>query len=212
MIDLHIHSAYSDGELIPSEIARRLAEMGYVAFAITDHVDFSNMEFIINSLLKFREHADDYELRMVVGVELTHLPPKLIPKAVRTARKIGVELVVVHGETIVEPVKKGTNIVSVEEEIDILAHPGLVDEKTAEKASENGIFFEITSRRGHCLTNGHVARISQEFGVELVINTDAHSPSDFISKELAVEILKGSGVKDVERVLENSSKIVRLYK
>ncbi len=212
MIDLHIHSVFSDGELIPSEIARRLSDLGYEAFAITDHADFSNMEFIVNSMLKFKEHADDYGLTMVPGIELTHLPPRLIPRAVKTARKIGAELVVVHGETLVEPVRSGTNFVSVQEEIDILAHPGLVDEKTAEKASENGVFFEITSRRGHCLTNGHVAKISQEFGVELVINTDAHSPSDFILEKQAVEILKGSGVDDVERALKNSSKIVRLYK
>ncbi len=212
MIDLHIHSVFSDGELIPSEIARRLSDLGYEAFAITDHADFSNMEFIVDSMLKFKEHADDYGLTMVAGIELTHLPPRLIPRAVKTARKIGAELVVVHGETLVEPVRSGTNFVSVQEEIDILAHPGLVDEKTAEKASENGVFFEITSRRGHCLTNGHVAKISQEFGVELVINTDAHSPSDFILEKQAVEILKGSGVDDVERALKNSSKIVRLYK
>ncbi len=211
MIDLHIHSVFSDGELIPSEIARRLSELGYKAFAITDHADFSNMEFIINSLFKLKEDADDYELKMIVGIELTHIPPRLLPKAVKTARKLGAELIIVHGETIVEPVMEGTNYTAVQEEIDILAHPGLVDEKTAEQARENDVFFEITSRRGHSLTNGHVVRISEEYGVGLVINTDAHSPSDFISKEFAISVLKGAGVKNPETVFQNSSKIVRLY-
>ncbi len=212
MIDLHIHSVFSDGELIPSEISRRLSELGHEAFAITDHADFSNMEFIINSLLKFKELLDDYEIRMIAGIELTHLPPKLIPKAVKSAKRMGAELVVVHGETIVEPVKAGTNFAAVQEEIDILAHPGLVDEKTAELARENNVFFEITSRRGHSLTNGHVARVAEIHGVELVINTDAHSPSDFITGDFARKVLEGAGVKDVERVFRNSSKIVRLYK
>ncbi len=212
MIDLHIHSVFSDGELIPSEISRRLSELGHEAFAITDHADFSNMEFIINSLLKFKELVDDYEIRMIAGIELTHLPPKLIPKAVKSAKRMGAELVVVHGETIVEPVKAGTNFAAVQEEIDILAHPGLVDEKTAELARENNVFFEITSRRGHSLTNGHVARVAEIHGVELVINTDAHSPSDFITGDFARKVLEGAGVRDVDRVFRNSSKIVRLYK
>ncbi len=211
MIDLHIHSVFSDGELIPSEIARRLAELEYEAFAITDHADFSNMEFIINSLLKLKDHFEEYELKMIAGIELTHIPPKLIARAVRMARRLGAEIVVVHGETIAEPVRKETNLAAVQAEIDILAHPGLVDENTAEIASENNVYFEITSRKGHCLTNGHVAGISENHGVELVMNTDAHSPSDFITKELAAKILRGAGVENIERVFRNSSKIVRLY-
>lgn len=212
MIDLHIHSTFSDGELIPSEISRRLSALGYEAFAITDHADFTNMELIISSLLKIRDFLEDYEIRMIPGVEITHIPPKLIGRAVRMARQFGAEIVVVHGETIAEPVKEGTNYHAVIEEIDILAHPGLVDEKTCEMASENGIYFEITSRRGHSLTNGHVARMAEKYGVELVLNTDSHSPADFITKEFAIKVLKGAGVEDFERVFRNSSKIVRLKK
>ncbi len=42
MIDLHTHSFFSDGELIPSELIRRAEAIGYKAIAITDHVDSSN--------------------------------------------------------------------------------------------------------------------------------------------------------------------------
>jgi Histidinol phosphatase and related hydrolases of the PHP family len=41
MIDLHTHSIFSDGELIPAELTRRAAVAGYRAMAITDHGDFS---------------------------------------------------------------------------------------------------------------------------------------------------------------------------
>jgi len=37
MIDLHTHSLFSDGELIPSELVSRAAAAGYRAIAITDH-------------------------------------------------------------------------------------------------------------------------------------------------------------------------------
>ena len=209
MIDLHVHSVFSDGELIPSEIARRLSELGYSAFAITDHVDFSNMEDILSQLLKMKDLEDYYSIKIIVGVELTHIPPKLIGRAVKDARDLGAELIVVHGETVVEPVAKDTNLFAVNEEIDILAHPGLVDEKTSEIAGENGVHFEITSRFGHSLTNGHVARMAEKFNVRLILNTDAHSPKDFLTKEMAEKVAKGAGT-DLEKMLRNSSRIVRL--
>jgi len=209
MIDLHIHSVFSDGELIPSEIIRRMAKIGNEGLAITDHADFSNISWIMQNFRKLMDFRDDYELDVLFGVEITHVPPNMIGRAVELAWKEGAEIVIVHGETIVEPVKEGTNFAAVQEEIDILAHPGLIDVKTAELARENGIYLEISARKGHCLTNGHVARIAQEIGCKLVINTDAHAPSDFIDTQTAVKILRGAGVIDVEEVLNNSKRIIK---
>jgi len=209
MIDLHIHSVFSDGELIPSEIIRRMAKIGNEGLAITDHADFSNISWIMQNFRKLMDFRDDYELDVLFGVEITHVPPNMIGRAVELAWKEGAEIVIVHGETIVEPVKEGTNFAAVQEEIDILAHPGLIDVKTAELARENGIYLEISARKGHCLTNGHVARIARWIGCKLVINTDAHAPSDFIDTQTAVKILRGAGVIDVEEVLNNSKRIIK---
>ncbi len=209
MIDLHVHSVFSDGELIPSEIARRMAALGNEGVAITDHADFSSIPWIMDNLRRLQDLRDDYELEIIFGVEITHVPPKLIGRAVELARKEGAEIVVVHGETIAEPVKEGTNFAAVQEEIDILAHPGLIDLETAEIAASNGIFLEISSRKGHCLTNGHVARIAAKVKCELVINTDAHSPSDFINTDTARKVLLGAGIDEPEKVLKNSGKILR---
>ena len=43
MIDLHTHSLFSDGALVPSEHVRRVEVLGYEAIAITDHADDSNI-------------------------------------------------------------------------------------------------------------------------------------------------------------------------
>ena len=212
MIDLHVHSIFSDGELIPSEIARRMAELKNEGFAITDHADFSNIGYIMNNLRNMMDFRDDYELEILFGVEITHVPPNLIGKAVELAWKEGAEIVVVHGETIVEPVKKGTNVAAVQEEINILAHPGLIDLKTAEIAAESDVHLEISARKGHCLTNGHVAKVSKEIGCKLVINTDAHSPSDLINKKMAEQVLIGAGIDDVDGVFKNSRKLMRKLK
>ena len=49
MIDLHTHTVYSDGGLIPAELARRARVAGYRGLAFTDHVDDSNLQLILGS-------------------------------------------------------------------------------------------------------------------------------------------------------------------
>ncbi|MEM0302863.1 MAG: histidinol phosphate phosphatase domain-containing protein [Archaeoglobaceae archaeon] len=207
MFDLHTHSVFSDGDLIPSEMIRRIASVGNEGFAITDHADFSNISFVLSNLLKLKDL--DYEIDFLVGVEITHVPPELIGRAVELAWKEGAEIVVVHGETIAEPVAEGTNSSALNEEINILAHPGLISDGDAEKAKENGVYLEISARRGHSLTNGHVARIAEKFSCDLVINTDMHSPTDIINDSMAKKILAGAGVRDLESVLKNNEKLFR---
>lgn len=210
MFDLHTHSIFSDGELVPSEIARRISAVGNEGFAITDHADFSNISFVLSNLLKLKEI--EFEIEFLVGVEITHVPPRLIGKAVELAWREGAEIVIVHGETISEPVAEGTNSNALDEEINILAHPGLISERDAEKAKENGIFLEISARRGHCFANGHVARIAEKISCELVINTDMHAPTDIINSETARKILLGAGIKSADKVLENNKRLFRKLK
>ncbi len=209
MFDLHTHTVFSDGELIPSELVRRMAQKGNRGVAITDHVDFSNLSTVMSSLRRLMDVRDDYEIEVLLGVEITHVPPKLIGRAVEEALKEGAEIVVVHGETPVEPVKPGTNEAAVNEEVDVLAHPGLIDERIAEIAKENGVFLEISARKGHCLANGHVARVAERVGCELVVCSDAHSPQDLIDAETAVKVIKGAGIYDYESVLRNCERVFR---
>ncbi len=196
MIDLHTHSTFSDGELIPSELVRRAVFHGYKALAITDHVDFTNIEHILACMKNIKSLEDDYDIRIFVGVELTHVPPAKIPTLVEKARNLGAEIIVVHGETTVEPVPEGTNHKAVSLDIDILAHPGLVTIEDAELARENGICLELTSRNGHNRTNGHVVRIASEAGANLIVNTDTHHPHDLITDELAFTIAMGAGLDE----------------
>ena len=119
----------------------------------------------------------------------------------------------VHGETIVEPVIEGTNWSAVNcPEVDILAHPGLITVEEVEVAKENGITLEISSRRGHCLGNGHVAKLATEIGADLVVNTDTHMPGDLISYEMAYKVALGAGLKDKEikkALTDNPERILR---
>jgi putative hydrolase len=199
-IDLHVHSFFSDGVLLPSEILRRAAAQGYGAVAITDHADASNLDAIVSSLVHFaQQQGGDFPLIFIPGVELTHTAPASIAPLARRARRLGVGLIVVHGETIVEPVIGGTNRAAVEcAEVDILAHPGLITLEEARIAAENGVYLEITSRAGHCLTNGHVVQIARQAGAKLVLNTDTHTPADMIGQEMARLVAAGAGLTEEE--------------
>jgi len=208
MIDFHCHSVFSDGELIPAELWRRTKVLGYSAIAITDHADHSNFESIIKKLLKIKKFFQNLTPRLIAGIELTHVPPDFIPELIKEARKCGAEIVVVHGETIVEPVAEGTNLSAILGGADILAHPGLIKEEEVKLAAEKGVFLEISGRKGHCYANGHVAFLAKKYGANLVINSDAHSPSDLLTKELAFKIGLGAGLKpeEVEKIWEIAKK------
>ena len=127
-IDFHVHSFFSDGALLPSEILRRAAAMGHRALAITDHTDASNLGELVPRLVRFaRLQEKDFPLEFLVGVELTHVAPSSIAPLARRARELGADIVLVHGETPVEPVLAGTNRAALEcPEVDLLAHPGFL--------------------------------------------------------------------------------------
>jgi len=214
MIDLHTHTTFSDGCLIPAELARRAAKAGYRAVAITDHADHSNIRLILDNLLRFVREAGPYlGIDVLAGVEITHVPPPLIPDLIATARQLGAQIVVVHGETIVEPVLKGTNLAAIEGRADILAHPGILTPQEAALAAEKNVALEITTRKGHSLTNGLVAALAKAHGAKLVINNDAHEPGDFVSLELRKKIAMGAGLtpddssqtdNNAQRILANA--------
>lgn len=211
MIDLHTHTLFSDGELIPSELVRRAKVAGYQAIALTDHADFTNLDFLLEGAKKARYLEESYDIKVLAGVEITHVPPKLIPKLARMAKHSGAEIVVVHGESPVEPVAPLTNLAAVEcEDVDILAHPGYITEEEAKLAADNGICLEITARYGHNVTNGHVARMAKAAGARPVVDTDTHSPDDLITREKALAVARGAGLtaEEAEKALQNSKDLL----
>ena len=211
MIDLHSHTFFSDGELVPAEHLRRVEVLGYQAIAITDHADSSNLDFIIPRIVKAAHDLNQHSTtRLIPGIELTHVPPGLIAELTTTARKLGALIVVMHGETIVEPVTPGTNLAAIEAGVNILAHPGFITENEAMAAAANGIFLELSGRKGHSLTNGHVAKIAAKTGAKLVVDSDAHGPDDFLTKEMAKKIAFGAGLdpEGVKQIQRNMADLV----
>lgn len=186
-IDLHTHTLLSDGDLLPIELARRAVAKGHQGIAFTDHVSLSTIERVIREASRDCELAKEWGIEAILGVEITHVPVSKIDAVVAEARRLGAELIVIHGETTSEPVEKGTNRVAVSNpDVDILAHPGFITVDEAQAAKDNDIVLEITSRAAHSATNGHVARLAMEIGARMVVNTDTHMPEDLMTEQEAI--------------------------
>ena len=200
MYDFHTHTFLSDGVLSPTELIRRALVRGYRAIAVTDHVGVGNLELVVKTLVKdCAEATKRWDILALPGVEITHVPKEDIDLVARAAKDLGARLVTVHGETIVEPVEPGTNDAAVRSaSVDILAHPGLISYDDARLAAERGVYLEMSARKGHGLTNGHVAKVAKQAGAAMVLDSDAHEPDDLLTPELTRSIAMGAGLTDEE--------------
>jgi len=213
MYNLHTHSLLSDGVLLPSEIAVRYAAKGYRVIAITDHVDYSNIESVVCSILKFtRNWPKDSLIKVLPGVELTHLPLAQFKPLVRYARKQGIKVIIGHGETQAEPVIKGTNKAALVAGIDILAHPGLITDEEVKLARKNRVFLELTSRQGHRASNNHVVKLALKYGAKLILNHDSHAPMDINSPAQLRQVGLKAGLnnKEIERIYQDVAKFLQI--
>jgi histidinol phosphatase-like PHP family hydrolase len=236
--DFHTHTVFSDGGMIPAGLMQRAMVRGCLGLAITDHVDSSNLKWAFENLLKFVEElgqewqpgivpaadvttaplntldcgtlAKDWHLPLIPGVELTSVPPRKIAALAEKARALGAQWIVVHGETIMEPVAPGTNRAAIEAAVDLLSHPGLITPEDAARAAELGVHLEISTNKGHGMANGWVAQRARESGAKLLLNTDCHISAEMLDATQRRAIAFGAGLtaEEVDRIWENGRQIV----
>jgi histidinol phosphatase-like PHP family hydrolase len=68
----------------------------------------------------------------------------------------------------------------------------------ARRAAELGVCLEISGRKGHSLTNGHVALMARRAGARLVFGTDAHELGDLMTRARAEQVALGAGMTPEE--------------
>ncbi|MHB1132309.1 MAG: histidinol phosphate phosphatase domain-containing protein [Chloroflexota bacterium] len=201
LYDFHTHTFLSDGALSPVELARRALVRGYTVLGIADHVGPGTCEATLRQVIADCQVVNEHwPLLAIPAVELTHVPVAAIARTARLAKELGALIVVAHGESIVEPVEPGTNLASLRcPDVDILAHPGMLTEEEAELAAANGVFLELSARKGHSLTNGLVFRVGQKAGARFLVNSDGHEPEDLLTVDWARQVAMGAGL-DAEQV------------
>ncbi|MGD9581609.1 MAG: histidinol phosphate phosphatase domain-containing protein [Vampirovibrionia bacterium] len=203
-IEYHIHSFHSDGVMLPGEVISKAASLNYKALAITDHADESNLEELLNNFKTFLKITPQENLKVLTGVELSYVFPEDLINTATKARELGAQIIIVHGETPTEPYNEGINDAAVDAPeglIDIIAHPGFITAEQAQKAAQKNIYLELTTRKGHCLTNGHIAKIAKQNGAKMLINTNAHTIGDLITQEEAMTVAKGAGLENEDILL-----------
>ena len=200
VIDFHLHTFSSDGVLGPAELARRALVKGYAYLGLADHVDAATLFHNLSTSLMAAETLNGHLEGMFIlpGVELTHVPPSAIAGLVEKARSLGASHVVVHGETVMEPVMPGTNMAAILAGADILAHPGLISDEEAALAAEKGVFLEISSRGSHGISNGHVVKMAKKHKAPLLINSDTHAPGDLLTPEHQRKVALSAGLAEDE--------------
>jgi putative hydrolase len=205
--DFHCHTFLTDGTASATDMWREADRLHHKALAVTDHVALEDPGPLLERLRQEATAWNGEELTTLVGVEVTMVTPAKIPEVVRAARRAGAEIVIVHGETLANPVPPGSNRVAVElNDVDILAHPGLLTVEEAELAKAHDVVLELSARRLHMITNGHVARTALEVGNDLVVDSDAHATDQLVPAELARQVARGAGVPEsaVAKVLRET--------
>ncbi|MBI5400367.1 histidinol phosphate phosphatase domain-containing protein [Candidatus Saganbacteria bacterium] len=215
-IDFHTHTVFSDGNLLPAALAYEAAFAGHAAIAITDHVDGSNFAQTLTALNQFiQEQGESLPLKVLIGVELSYIAPKLLERYAIKAREMGAQIIIVHGESPVESaVPAGTNraALQLKDLVDILAHPGWITEEETILAKVNGIYLELSAKKGHRKGNKHVAKMAKQFGAKLLVNTDTHSEKDLITQEEAYLIAGNAGLKEaaaIQVVRDNPAELLK---
>jgi len=211
MIDLHTHTLLSDGDLIPTELARRAEVLGFRALGLADHVDTALVDVVVPLLVKVAaDLAPVMKMKVIAGAEVTHCRPEHIARVVARARQLGARIVVVHGETLSEPVIEGTNRAALSAGCDILAHPGLLTEADARLAAEKGVLLEVSGRAGHCLANGHVVQVARRMGAGVIFGSDSHAPEDLRPRPDAEKVLACAGLSadEIAAAFEAAERLV----
>jgi histidinol phosphatase-like PHP family hydrolase len=203
-IDLHIHTFHSDGVMLPSEVISKAVQMNYQAIALTDHADDSNLEELIYNFKTLLKMTPPEKLEVLIGVELSYIYPEELESLAQKARELGAQIVLVHGDSPIEPFCNEINQATVELPaglVDVIAHPGFITEEQARLAREKDIYLELTSRKGHSLANGHIAKIAQNASAKMIVNSDAHTGNDLITQEFAEIVARGAGLSE-EQIIE----------
>ncbi len=203
--DFHSHTFLTDGTTAPTDMWVHADRLGHRVLAITDHVSLDDPAPLVRRLSAEARAFEEGPMIPLVGVEVSMVAPARIASVARAARRAGAQIVIVHGETPVEPVPAGTNHAAIDcRDVDLLAHPGLLDPRDAELARAHGTFLELSGRRGHSLANGHVAQVALAAGADLVVDSDAHAPDQLLGIEMARRIAAGAGLAlgSVQRALD----------
>jgi DNA polymerase (family 10) len=197
--ELHSHTVLSDGKKTNEEMAQAAMERGLKYLVITDHsasmgfgadVSPQQLERQIERIRKLDADLDGFHLG--IGSEVNVLPDGSLDYEDDLLAQLDYVIASVHTSFRLPPDEQTARIIAACEHpwVDCIGHltgrkierrpPYALDaEAVIEAAARTGTMLEINSSPDRRDLNDVHARAAAAAGVPIVINTDAHKPSDF---------------------------------
>jgi len=209
--DLHSHSNYSDGKNSIEEMAEAMIAKGYEYFAMTDH---SSVVGVTGGMGKkdIRRQWKEIDklnkkygrkIRILKGSEVDILKDGRLDFDDEILKELDVVIIAVHMYQRLNADAQTKRLIAAIENpySDILGHPSgrLLNkrppmeydvEKVIDACSANGVALEINSNPLRLDLIDKYVRIAKDKGAKIVINTDAHSPSQLDFMEYGVGIAR----------------------
>jgi DNA polymerase (family 10) len=197
--ELHSHTVASDGKNTNEEMARAALERGLKYLVITDHsasmgfgadVSPSQLERQIERIRKLNKEIDGLEL--LIGSEVNILPDGSLDYEDDLLAQLDYVIASVHTSFRLPEEEQTRRIIAACEHqwVDCIGHLtgrkierrppyALNVEQVIEAAARTGTMLEINASPDRRDLNDIHARAAAAAGVPIVINTDAHKPTDF---------------------------------
>lgn len=232
--DLHIHSNWSDGVNSLEQIVEYARKKKYQYIALTDHspslkiargLSLERIKEQCNFIEKINEKYDD--IQIFTGIEVDILPRGGLDCPVEILEQLDIVIAAVHTNFRQDRQVMTERILSAvkNKHVDVIGHltgrllgqreAYNVDvEKILAAAGESGKFMEINSSPDRLDLNEEHARLAKEYGLKMVINTDAHDLRwmDNMSYGVSVarrawltpeDVVNTRGLKELEELIKN---------
>jgi DNA polymerase (family 10) len=198
--DVHVHTTRTDGTGTIEEMALGAIERGHSYIAITDHskalamtrgLDEAALAVHAQDVARVRDAMRD-RIQVFTGIEVDILQDGSLDLADDALASLDVVVGSIHSHFQLDKEEMTARVVRAIESgrIDIVGHPTgrillrrdaypLDMERVLEAAARHGVAMEMSSAPDRLDLSDVHARRCKELGVKLVINTDAHSTSNY---------------------------------
>ena len=208
--DLHVHTNWSDGGNTIEEMAKHAAKLGYRYICISDHSSSMRVANGMDDKRLMRQlreidklNSGNNRIRILKGAEVDIKKDGSLYASDDLLKELDVVIASVHSgfksneDDMTKRVLKAMD----NRHVNILGHPTgrllfrrnpyeINLDKVFEKAKDEGIALEINAEPARLDLNDVNARAANDFGVNMVINTDAHSIDGLGNMELGVGVAR----------------------
>lgn len=205
--DLQMHTRESDGKNTLGEMADEAKRLGYEYIAITDHTSHIGItqgldaEDALSYITKIDEfnQSKKHKVHVLKGIEVDILKDGSLDLPDDILEKMDIVLASIHSNFDLDEEEQTRRIIRALENknVNIFAHPTTqmigsrepidVDlEKIMKKALDFGCYLEINASPERLDLRDDAIRMAREFGLKMVISTDAHRTSELANLKYGI--------------------------